>query len=60
MLGIRQNQRREFLQCSLIDPALKIDHILDRLPVLYPAPIIEFRLIKSIQAEITLLTTHPQ
>jgi len=60
MFGIGQNQRRKLLQCSLIYPALKINHILDRLPVFHPAPVIEFRSIKLIQAEITLFTTHPQ
>jgi len=60
MLGIGQNQRRKLLQRPLIHTALKIDHILDRLPVFHPAPVIEFRLIKLIQAEIALFTAHPQ
>src|SRR5688500_17054281 len=35
---------RELLQSSYIDGTLEVDHLAHRLPVMSPAPLIEFRL----------------
>jgi hypothetical protein len=53
-------QRRQLLQRLLVDAALEIDHLSERIPVSHPAPSIELGFSGMIETKIALFALDPQ
>lgn len=57
---IRKDKVRQLLERIQIDLALKKDNIFNRLPIVHPAPVIELRLRRMIQANIVFRPDQPE
>src|SRR5690554_1893094 len=58
--ALREQQRRELAECAAVHATFEKDYLAERLPVVYPTPAVEFRLLAGVEAKAVFAVDQPQ